>query len=51
MRYAEEVFSTTTLEQAKNIVLTTDPDNPNKFQEETDFLVNTIIAQNIITPN
>lgn len=40
MRYVKEVFDVTTFEQAKHVVLTSDPNNPNKFQEETDYFIN-----------
>lgn len=42
MPYVKEVFDVTTFDQAKNVVLTNDPDNPKKFEQETKFLVNTI---------
>jgi SAM-dependent methyltransferase len=42
VRYIKEAFDVTTFAQAKNVVLTDDPDNPNKFETETDFLVDTI---------
>jgi ubiquinone/menaquinone biosynthesis C-methylase UbiE len=50
MRYIKEVFDVVTLEQAKNVVLTDDPTNPNKFDQETKFLIDIINGQNIITP-
>jgi len=48
MPYIKEVFDVTTFEHAKHVVLTSDPDNPNKFENETNFLINTIAEQNII---
>jgi SAM-dependent methyltransferase len=45
MPYIKEVFDVTTFEQAKHVVLTSDPDNPKKFENETNFLVNTIAEQ------
>ena len=48
MPYVSEVFDVVTFDQAKNVVLTNDPNNPNKFVKETDFLVDTISKQNII---
>lgn len=45
MPYIKEVFDVTTFEQAKHVVLTSDPDNPKKFEYETNFLVNTIAEQ------
>jgi 2-polyprenyl-3-methyl-5-hydroxy-6-metoxy-1,4-benzoquinol methylase len=49
MPYIKEVFDVTTFEQAKHVVLTSDPDNPKKFENETNFLVDEIQKQNIIT--
>ena len=49
MPYIKEVFDVTTFEQAKDVVLTPDPDNPKKFEDETNFLVDTIAKQNIIS--
>lgn len=48
MPYIKEVFDVTTFEQAKHVVLTTDPDNPEKFVNETNFLVKAIAEQNIL---
>jgi SAM-dependent methyltransferase len=45
MPYVKEVFDVTTFEQAKHVVLTSDPDNPDKFVNETNFLINTIAEQ------
>ena len=42
MPYIKEVFDVTTFEQAKNVVLTPDQDDPKKFDKETNFLVSTI---------
>lgn len=41
-KYIKEVFDVVTLAQAKNVVLSDDPSNPNKFEYETQFLINTI---------
>lgn len=49
MPYIKEVFDVTTFEQAKHVVLTSDPENPKKFENETNFLVDEIQKQNIIT--
>jgi len=49
MPYIKETFDVTTFPQAKNVVLSDDPDNPNKFNEETEFLVNAIRDFNIVT--
>ena len=48
MPYIKEVFDVTTFEHAKHVVLTSDPDNPKKFENETNFLIDTIAEQNII---
>ena len=49
MPYIKEVFDVETFEHAKHVVLTSDPDNPNKFENETNFLTDTIAKQNIIS--
>jgi cyclopropane fatty-acyl-phospholipid synthase-like methyltransferase len=49
MPYIKEVFDVTTFEHAKDVVLTPDPDNPKKFENETNFLVDTIAKQKIIS--
>jgi 2-polyprenyl-3-methyl-5-hydroxy-6-metoxy-1,4-benzoquinol methylase len=46
MPYIKEVFDVTTLDHAKHVVLTSDPNDPNKFERETNFLVE-VIAKNI----
>jgi SAM-dependent methyltransferase len=48
MPYIKEVFDVTTFEQAKHVVLTSDPNDPKKFENETNFLVNAIAEQNIL---
>lgn len=48
MPYVKEVFDVDTFEQAKHVVLTSDPNNPDKFVNETNFLIQTIEEQNII---
>lgn len=45
MPYIKEVFDVTTFEHAKHVVLTSDPNNPNKFENETNFLIDTIAEQ------
>lgn len=45
MKYIKEIFDVTTFEHAKHVVLTSDPDNPDKFVNETNFLINTIAEQ------
>ena len=42
MTYITQVFDVTTFDQAKHVVLTKDPDNPNKFDNETNYLVEKI---------
>lgn len=46
MRYIKEVFDVQTLPQAMNVVLTADQTRPDKFHEETEFLVD-VIADNV----
>ena len=48
MPYIKETFDVTTFPQAKNVVLSDDPNNPKKFDEETDFLVKAIKDFNIV---
>ena len=48
MPYVKEVFDVTTFEQAKHVVLTTDLNNPDKFVNETNFLVQAIAEQNLL---
>lgn len=48
-QYVKEVFEPGDLEYAKHVVLTSDPNNPNKFKYETDFLIRRIRERNIIT--
>lgn len=45
MPYIKEVFDVQTFEQAKNVVLTPDESNPNKFETETNFLIDVIQEQ------
>lgn len=49
MPYVKEVFDVVTFAQAKNVVLTDDPNNPQKFDTETEFLINTIDEQTYLT--
>lgn len=51
MPYIKEVFDVLTFEQAKHVVLTSDPKNPKKFENETNFLVDTIAEQEFISLN
>lgn len=46
--YIKQVFDTTDLEMAKNICLSKDIRYPNKFEEETQFLINFLKDKNII---
>ena len=47
-QYVKEVFEPRDFEYAKHVVLTSDPNNPNKFKYETDFLIRRIRERNII---
>lgn len=49
MRYIKEVFDVQTLPQAMNVVLTTDPSRPDKFQRETQLLVDAIAQHAPVT--
>lgn len=49
MSYIKEIFDVDTFEHAKHVVLTTDPNNPDKFQKETKFLVDSIQSYMILT--
>lgn len=42
MSYIKEVFDVVTFDQAKHVVLTSDPNDPKKFERETTFLVDKI---------
>ncbi len=42
MAYIKEVFDVVTFDQAKHVVLTSDPNDPKKFERETSFLIDTI---------
>lgn len=46
--YIKQVFDTTDLEVAKNICLSKDVRYPNKFEEETEFLINFLKNRKII---
>jgi 2-polyprenyl-3-methyl-5-hydroxy-6-metoxy-1,4-benzoquinol methylase len=48
MNYIKQVFDATDLEVAKNICLSKDIRYPNKFEEETQFLINFIKEKKII---
>lgn len=45
MPYIKQAFDVTSFNQAKHVVLSNDPNDPDKFQKETQFLVQTIQAQ------
>jgi 2-polyprenyl-3-methyl-5-hydroxy-6-metoxy-1,4-benzoquinol methylase len=49
MRYIKETFDVTTITQAMNVVLSFEADKPEKFCKETEFLVDIIANENIIT--
>lgn len=51
MAYLKIAFNADNLDSAKNVVLTPDHNFPNKFEEETKYLIDTIISKNIITNN
>ena len=51
MAYVREVFNPATLADAKNIVLSDDPNNPNKFITETNQLVNVLLDTWLIVEN
>lgn len=42
MKYIKEVFDPVTLPHAMHIALTSDPNNPNKFKEETEYFMQQI---------
>ena len=42
MRYIAETFDVANLEQAKNVVLSSDPNDSEKFDRETDYLISHI---------
>ena len=46
MPYIKEAFDVTTFEQAKNVVLSSDPKDPSKFDSETQYLIK-VIEQNV----
>lgn len=47
--YIKETFDVGSLEQAKHVVLTSDPNDPSKFERETTFLVDYIHGLNVVT--
>jgi len=49
MSYLREAFDVLTFDQAKNVVLSTDTNNPSKFEQETRFLVDSISSQVSLT--
>ena len=51
MRYVKEVFDVVTFDQAKHVVLTSDPNNPNKFQEETDYFIDIFRNSGYVSSN
>lgn len=48
MNYIKQVFEPTEMEMAKGICLSTDIRYPNKFEEETEFLINFIKDEKLI---
>ena len=49
MAYVKEAFNPITLEDAMHVVLTSDPENPSKFVDETNKLIHVILDAGIIT--
>ena len=49
MTYIHEVFLPQTLEAAKHVALTSDPQDPQKFERETQFLVDFLRAQELVS--
>ena len=49
MPYIKEVFQPTNLQHAKDICLSPDSNDPDKFQKETDFFVEWLIAQGFVS--
>ena len=49
--YIKEVFDSATFEQAKNTCLTFDPSDPNKFENETRFLIDFLKEHKLISNN
>lgn len=49
MTYIKETFDPISIDHAKHIVLTSDPSNPDKFEQETKVLVDILEKENIIT--
>lgn len=50
MPYIKDIFEPFTLEYAKHVVLTSDPNDPNKFERETEFLVDILKRNELINP-
>jgi ubiquinone/menaquinone biosynthesis C-methylase UbiE len=48
MKYRSEIFNPANLQHAKDIVLTPDPNRPDKFEHDTKFLLDIIEKQNIV---
>ena len=51
MRYVKEVFDVMTFDQAKNVVLTASSECPDKFEKETQFLIDAIKHERLIHEN
>jgi 2-polyprenyl-3-methyl-5-hydroxy-6-metoxy-1,4-benzoquinol methylase len=49
MNYIKKAFDVTTITQAMNVVLSFEEDKPEKFHKETQFLIDIIQNENIIT--
>lgn len=50
MNYISQIFTPTSLEHAKNICLTPDDEDPNKFVNETNFFIDFVNEKQLIRP-
>ena len=51
MEYIKTIFEAPTFEDAKNIVITPDPNHPDKFEKGTEYLIDVIAKHNIVKEN
>ena len=51
MNYIRETFNPIHLKHAKDIVLSPDGKDPDKFEADTQFFINFILQQHILTAN
>jgi 2-polyprenyl-3-methyl-5-hydroxy-6-metoxy-1,4-benzoquinol methylase len=49
VNYIHQIFTPTSLEHAKNICLTPDSNDPDKFTQETNYLIDFLKEKNLIT--